>query len=240
LGASVAEGAISQIPDYLPACQFAFGCALEKVKGAIDRGVWDGFLYSCLLPNGGNALDFLRQSRAIAPSYKWKIGVETIASEIEIFNRILKLLPNNVKLRLDANGGLTIEEARQWLELADRCDRVEFIEQPLAPHSIDETFALSQSYRTAIALDEAIANFSRLQTWHDLGWTGVYVIKAAIMGSPRLLKDFCADKSLDLVFSSVFETEIGRCDVLKLAAALGNRGRASGFGVEHWLAEEVT
>jgi O-succinylbenzoate synthase len=239
LGKKITEEAIAQIPDRLPACQFAFGCALEKFESVSDRRVKEDFDYSVLLPNRSDALDFLRQSHEIASTYKWKIGIDSIASEMAIFKEILKLLPQSAKLRLDANGGLSLDEAKQWLELADCSDRVEFIEQLIDPRLIEETFALRRNYKTPIALDEAIASLSELQAWFDLGWQGVYTIKAAILGYPHRLRDFCQDKALDLVFSSVFETEIGCRDVLNLAAELGNRDRALGFGVKHWFGSEA-
>lgn len=53
------------------------------------------------------------------------------------------------------------------------------------------------------------------------------------MGFPLRLQEFCQDKSLDVVFSSVFETEVGRNAVLKMARKL-NHPRAVGFGVQHF------
>lgn len=64
-----------------------------------------------------------------------------------------------------------------------------------------------------------------------------FVIKPGIVGSPSRLRQFCQQHKIDVVFSSVFETEIGRQAALKLAAELSEHHRAVGFGVNHFLSK---
>jgi O-succinylbenzoate synthase len=61
------------------------------------------------------------------------------------------------------------------------------------------------------------------------------VIKPAIIGSPQRLRSFCRECPIDTVFSSVFETAIGRDAGLQLAQELQTRDRAVGYGLEDWL-----
>lgn len=239
LGRRVEGEAIANLPPTHPACQFAFESALENLQGIPSFNSPSSFKFSELLPNGLEALTVLT---ALTPAsslanrtFKWKIGVASIETEIEQFQKIAAHLPEQAKIRLDANGGLTVEQAKQWLALTEQYDCVEYIEQPLPPQQVAELIFLSEHYSTPLALDEAIANLAQLQTWCDRGWPGIYVLKAAIMGSPSKLRQFCQEHSLDSVFSSVFETAIGRQAVLHLAAELATGDRALGFGVEHWL-----
>ena len=95
---------------------------------------------------------------------------------------------------------------------------------------------LTQAYRTPLALDESIATLQQLQHCHRQGWQGVMVIKPAIAGYPQALREFLQHHPIDAVFSSVFETEVGRNAALRLAQDCGIR-RAVGFGVEHWFVE---
>jgi o-succinylbenzoate synthase len=90
---------------------------------------------------------------------------------------------------------------------------------------------LGETYGTPIALDESIANLQSLQDCHDRGWEGIYVIKPAIVGSPRRLQDFLQCHALDVVFSSVFETEVGYAAGLRLAQNIGG-WRALGYGTK--------
>nr|WP_216595610.1 o-succinylbenzoate synthase [Myxosarcina sp. GI1] len=232
---TITTAKIYQIGDCLPACQFAFESALLNLreKENSDSGIDLDYCY--LLPAGTKALTAWQELERPYPStFKWKIDVLSIAEEIAIFQKLVAALPPKSKLRLDANAGLDSQQTRQWLQVAEASNKVEFIEQPLSPNDFAEMLSLSKEYSTAIALDESVASFNQLETAYKRGWQGVYVIKAAIMGYPSRLLDFCQDKAIDVVFSSVFETEIGRQAVLNLAAKLPNR-RAVGFGVNHWF-----
>ncbi|MFM7440690.1 MAG: enolase C-terminal domain-like protein, partial [Snowella sp.] len=119
----------------------------------------------------------------------------------------------------------------------DQIRQIEFIEQPLPPDQFSELLTLSQNFKTAIALDESVANLKQLKECYELGWRGIYVIKAAIMGSPRQLENFYQNHAIDSVFSSVFETSIGQQAVLALAQELRSCDRALGFGVNQWFQE---
>jgi o-succinylbenzoate synthase len=224
---------IYNIPDRLPACQFAFESAVTDISTIEDTNVnRDSISLSYLLPAGEAALQGWQNSyRQGATTFKWKIGVREIEIEIELFRQLRQALPSSVNLRLDANGGLSVPKARQWLEVIDELGGVEFLEQPLGVDRASEILELSRNYHTTLALDESVAKIAQLRQWYERGWCGVFVIKAAIIGSPRQLSEFCRDKTLDLVFSSVFETEIGRKAAFRLAEAIGSSRRSLGFGV---------
>jgi O-succinylbenzoate synthase len=169
-------------------------------------------------------------------TFKWKIGVYPIADEIEIFNALTQNLPTSAKLRLDANGGLSYQEANYWLWSCDRLPReIEFVEQPLSIEQFAKMQELSSGYRTVIALDESVATLKQLKACYHQGWRGIFVIKPCIVGSPSQLRQFCHEHQIDAVFSSVFETSVGRQAALKLAAELSSH--SVGFGINHWFDE---
>ena len=232
LGGKVTTEAIANIPDSLPACQFAFESALEDLFNLDQDKNLDKFGYSYLLARGEDALKAIPQKKG---TFKWKIGLASLEEEIGLFQRLIQLLPSQSKLRLDANGGLNWEEAQQWLKIADESGVVEFLEQPLSPDNFAAMLDLSQGYSTSLALDESVATLQDLENCYHRGWSGIFVIKAAIAGSPKKLRHFCQQHSLDAIFSSAFETKIGRKAALRLAAELSNPERALGFGVNHWF-----
>jgi O-succinylbenzoate synthase len=236
--AQITTEAIFSTPDHLPACQFGLESALERVGAEMTHP--HNLTYSGLLPAGEAALNqwknlWLEGYR----TFKWKIGVDAIAKELKIFDLLTRTLPNSAKLRLDANGGLSYEEAKLWL---GRCDnfksRIEFIEQPLPVGDFEGMLELSECFESAIALDESVATLQQLESCFQQGWRGIFVIKPAIVGSPSRLRQFCQQHQLDLVFSSVFETAIGRQAALQLAAELSPQNRAVGFGTNHYFAPE--
>jgi o-succinylbenzoate synthase len=245
LSTEITDAMIFSIPDELPACQFGFESARGEVgeQGAGSREQGETYLtYSALLPGGKAALEqwetLWKQGYR---TFKWKIGVDAIAQELEIFKLLVHRLPASAKLRLDANCGLSYEEANVWLETCDRLQaNIEFIEQPLPVEQFHQMCELSVCYATAIALDESVATLNQLTTCYAKGWREIFVIKPGIVGSPSRLRQFCQQHEIDAVFSSVFETAIGRQAALQLAAALSRQNRAVGFGVNHFFAQEET
>ncbi|AVH62770.1 o-succinylbenzoate synthase [Nostoc sp. 'Peltigera membranacea cyanobiont' N6] len=249
LPGEITDEIIFSIPDELPACQFGFESAWEMGSGG-DNFITpnSSLFYSALLPSGEAALNqwetLWQQGYR---TFKWKIGVDAIAHELEIFESLIHTLPAFTKLRLDANGGLSYEEANLWLRSCDNLKanpelpiEIEFIEQPLPVEQFQQMLELSTSYKTAIALDESVATLAQLTACHQQGWRGVFVIKPGIVGSPSRLRKFCHQYLIDTVFSSVFETAIARLAALQLAAELSQNNRAIGFGIDHFFEQEET
>ncbi|MBW4577070.1 MAG: o-succinylbenzoate synthase [Aphanothece sp. CMT-3BRIN-NPC111] len=243
LGDEITTETIFYIPTKLRACQFGFESAWEDLEPQIhtDEHRCSGqnkLSYSSLLPAGERALQVWETLwNQGYRTFKWKIGVAPIKDEIKVFSQLIQALPTGGKLRLDANGGLSWEEAKAWLQVCELAG-VEFLEQPLPVDRFDAMLELSHLYSTPIALDESVATLEQLQVCYQKGWRGIFVLKPAIAGSPKLLRQFCQQHQIDAVFSSVFETAIGRQAALKLAAELFPHNRALGFGINHWFNED--
>lgn len=236
---------IFTIPDRFPACQFALESALAEIEAPSNLDNPEphnpeqrqNLQYCYLLPAGKAALQAWQAGwEKGARTFKWKIGLEAPSVELPLLQQLLALLPPKAKLRLDANGGLDLAGAHAWLEICDRAaGRIEFCEQPLPPTGFEQLLQLADRYQTPLALDESVATLGQLEACYARGWRGIYVIKAAIAGSPRRLRQFCQQHPIAAVFSSVFEGEIGRRAALTLAAELGSPHYALGFGTQHWL-----
>ncbi|MEL6901273.1 MAG: o-succinylbenzoate synthase [Cyanobacteria bacterium J06606_4] len=226
----------------LPACKFGFEVALNNLSRDIHCAELDIARYSALLPAGKAALSGWSALWALGHrTFKWKIGVAPVAEELAYLSRLMEQLPLGAKLRLDANGGLSELAAHHWLDQCDRLGhRIEFVEQPLPPSRFAELVKLSHRYKTPIALDESVCTLDQLKAHYYRGWRGIYVIKAAIIGSPSRLKQFCQDHPIDVVISSVFETDIGRQALIDLAIELQSilphaPRRVLGMGTQQWL-----
>lgn len=238
---------IGAIPDQLPACQFGFESAWECLTTPPYLNAVN-LPHSILLPTGVAALTAPQlgcngdrpSPLAIAPTFKWKIGVAPLEDELRIFEQLLQHLPDEAHLRLDANGSLTLADARQWLTVCRDCPQVEFLEQPLAPAQFDALLQLASQYPTPIALDESVATVTQLEAAYQKGWRGIVVVKAAIAGSPTRLRQFCSQPGVDVVWSSVFETAIAQTFVkTRLLPAVPQCTRAIGFGINHWFTDTL-
>ncbi len=227
---------IYSIPSHLPACQFGFESALLGLSGS---SLPIQLKYSALLPAKESALQTWQNLwKQGYSTFKWKIGVAPIQQEIAIFKQLIQALPKLAKLRLDANGGLTWETAKQWLEICENVDIIEYIEQPLPINQFANVLALNKQYSTPIALDESVATLPQIHACYHQGWRGIFVIKPAIAGFPSQLRQFCQNYTIESVFSSVFETAIARNAALNLAAEIQSENKAVGFGINHWFKED--
>jgi len=196
-------------------------------------------------------------------TFKWRIGVAALEQALLDLVALRRSLPPQAKLRLDANGGLSLTEARALLrccdDLASRGQPIEFVEQPLPPAQFGALLELSRSFQTPLALDESVTGLRQMQNCYAKGWRGIFVIKGAIAGDPQAIIRYCRSHPLKLVFSSVFETGLARQAVFAMAQAIqgptaqalaarslqepqlraahdGWSGDyALGFGVSHWL-----
>ncbi|MEB3220098.1 MAG: o-succinylbenzoate synthase [Nostocales cyanobacterium 94392] len=247
LSHKITQQEIFSIPDQLPACQFGFESAQEMLRQNNSACVFSQNLISSGLLTAGKAA--LNQWQELwengTDTFKWKISVYSITEELSIFELLIRELPAFTKLRLDANGALSYDDAEIWLQKCDDINindeinlKIELIEQPLSVDQFSQMLELSRRYSTKIALDESVATIKQLENCYQQGWREIFVIKAGIIGSPSRLRQFCLSHQIDTVFSSVFETSIGREAALSLAVELSHQKRAVGFGVNHYFAED--
>ncbi|ABC99431.1 o-succinylbenzoate synthase [Thermostichus sp. MS-CIW-19] len=235
----LSEAEIEKIPATLPATRFGLECAWLACRdpGWLARDLsglsWCG-LFGKTPPSGSY------------PAYKVKVGVEPLEQEVKKLESWLEQLPAGSCLRLDANGGLSLEGARRWLALCDRINqewpgKIEFFEQPLPPAQHADLSRLSWEFQTPIALDESVVGLEQLQAVHQAGWKGILVVKPSLVGSCLALRDYLRQHpSLDLAFSSALETPIGAWHGLVWAGSLQAKTahpRALGWGVGEFFQE---
>ncbi|MFM7383573.1 MAG: o-succinylbenzoate synthase [Microcystaceae cyanobacterium] len=227
---------LGEIPEALPCCQFAFASAYQDLFSPSPPPSFSPAQLCYLLPSDDEVEERLMILLGDGyQTFKMKIGLQAFAVEREKIQAVLQQFPPAGRLRLDANGGLTLAQARNWLTFLGDFPQVEFLEQPLPPHQFAEMLTLSPQFPTAIALDESVSSWRQLQACYRQGWRGIYVLKAAIMGYPQRLEDWLRTHPIDAVFSSVLETAIARQQVLRMASRWNHPERAVGFGTEHWF-----
>lgn len=166
-------------------------------------------------------------------TFKWKVGVGEEADEMALLDDVLGKLPEAAKLRLDANGAWSTRVATRWLERAAERP-IEFIEQPIAAEARgaeDALRGLAGDFPTVIGLDESLATAGDVAKWRGLGWSGVWVVKPALLGDPARVAAELRAARADVVFSSALETAVGMKAALRMAFGWTEGRRALGFGV---------
>ena len=236
LGGGVDAAAVESIQERHGCVRFALASALNLDSSG--PAVAPRLPVAALLPAGRDALAAARRAREAGYLvFKWKIGVGDAADERAMLDDLLALLPEPAMLRLDANGVWTARQAARWLE---RCAErpIEFVEQPVAPDNADALSGLAADYPTTLALDESVTGLASLRTWLERKWPGVVVVKPALAGPPEEVLAVLAEHRADAVFSSAFETAVGRQAALRTAFRYqGPRPRALGFGVTPLFAD---
>ena len=223
------SGGVNAVPVALRCCQFALGSAWRQIHWA----KWPDYRFTncALLPTGDTAMEALSlRAQEGFRVFKLKIGVAPLNSELALLNSLLALLPEGGRLRLDANGGLSLSALDDWQTFLMGTSALEFLEQPL-PRGDETTMAERARHSDfAFALDESVASVDDLDAMVALGqWPGAFVLKASIMGAPEAILAAGGSAPNPLVFSSVFETAIGLHAVLSLAGEAGTRAPV-GFG----------
>jgi o-succinylbenzoate synthase len=225
-----------EIPDNLPATQFAFSAAIPYGYEPLEP-VMEDVAWSFLLPAGEGVLDAWQRPWELGHrTFKWKIGVVGVVEELVIFDRLLTALPQGAKLRLDANAGLSYDDACTWLSSLP-VGAIEFLEQPVA--SLTEMLRLTERFEIPLAIDELASNLGRLGDCYKQGWRGIYVIKPSIAGSLGALTDFIQEHQLDVVLSSSLESSIGQRAILRWAAEHGVIDRAVGMATSSWFGTAI-
>lgn len=172
---------------------------------------------------------------------KIKVGDpgETLADDVARVRETRRLLGPAGRIRLDANGAWTVDEAEHALRALEQFD-LEYVEQPCATvpelaelrrrlHRIDVLIAADESVRKA-ADPLAVARAEAAD---------LLVIKAAPLGGIDRALGIVAEAGLPAVVSSALDTSIGLAMGAELAARLPSLDFDCGLGTAALLADDV-
>ncbi len=205
---------------------FGLGAALAELDELVGDGVGKGWLQApdsaLLLPAGEVLLDELDSLIASSNhqrgplTLKWKVALGPLENELTLLHKILERIPDNARLRLDANGGWDRSQAKTWVNYLHHQPSLEWVEQPLPPGDFEGHLALLK--QVPIALDESLTVEPALRK----SWPGWQVRRPILEGDPRLLLSELEEGIGRRMISTAFETGIGRRWVNHLAALQQN------------------
>ena len=240
--------------DAHPAARFALDCALadlasQRLNLSLRRWLApeavDRLAVNAMLGTLGTA-----PGKALAASQaqgfrvlKLKVGVETPMSELESLAALARhpSVDTDVRLRLDANGAWSFDQARRLIErLVELRLPIESIEEPLAeptPERLDELQALAPF---PLALDESLPTRFAAVDPSQLGVRRLVLKPAALGGLHRTLAlaRRAQDASIEVVVTSLVESAAGLWPTAQLAAAIASP-IAQGLATADWLAADL-
>jgi O-succinylbenzoate synthase len=142
------------------------------------------------------------------------------------------------KLRVDANGAWSVDDAVRAIAALDRAaGGLEYVEQPCA--TVEELAAVRRRVDVPIAADESIRRAEDPYRVRDLEAADIAVLKVQPLGGVRACLRIAEDIGLPVVVSSALETSLGLAAGVALAAALPELDHACGLATRSLLTADV-
>jgi O-succinylbenzoate synthase len=166
---------------------------------------------------------------------------QTLADDAFRVEAVRDALGPNGKVRIDSNGGWTVDEALHAVRELNRFD-LEYVEQPCA--SVDELAELRRRLARSglsvpIAADESIRRAQDPYQVAEREAADIAVLKVQPLGGVRACLQIAERIGMPVVVSSALETSIGIRAGLALAAALPELPYACGLNTVALLADDL-
>lgn len=168
---------------------------------------------------------------------------QTTADDLERIKAVREIHPT-AKLRLDANGNLSVEQALAFIRQLDSENiPLEYFEQPVA--TIAELAEVKlmlakDKIPVKIAADESVRKVSDPLAVAQADAADILVLKVAPLGGIARTLEIAKAAGLPVVVSSALDSSIGISMGAHLAAALPGLEFDSGLGTAALLAGDVT
>lgn len=144
----------------------------------------------------------------------------------------------NGAIRIDVNGGWSVDEAVAAIGVLDRAaGGLEYVEQPCA--AVEDLAAVRRRVDVPVAADESIRRSEDPYRVRDLEAADVAVLKVQPLGGVRACLRIAEDIGLPVVVSSALESSVGIAAGVALAAALPELPYACGLATVQLLTDDV-
>ena len=164
----------------------------------------------------------------------FKVKVGSNASEDIARINVLRSLRPNAKLRIDANGLLSVEQAVSLLQLVGD---IEYIEQPCA--TVEELRELKKRIDVKIVGDELLRKAKDPFAIDLSGAVDYLMLKVQPLGGIKRAHQLAQHHKLPVVVSSALESAVGINYGLTLAASFEDMNFDCGLGTGSLLAKNV-
>jgi len=159
---------------------------------------------------------------------------QSLADDVTRVNAVRALVPT---VRVDANGGWTVDEAVEAARALTADGPLEYMEQPCA--TVAELAELRRRVDVPIAADESIRKADDPLRVVREGAADVAVLKVAPVGGLRKLLGIAVQMEIPIVVSSALDSAVGIGHGLLAAAALPELRYACGLGTGGLFLEDV-
>jgi L-alanine-DL-glutamate epimerase-like enolase superfamily enzyme len=217
---------LDRVPVASAACaiETAIADARAREQGVSLRAVFGGAettLVTDVTITTGSVEDAAREARAFASfaTLKIKVGGSDVDRDAARILAVRAARPD-ARILLDANGGLTIDEAVRLASLVAQAN-VALFEQPVAPGSWEALAEVRSKTRLRVAADESIARAPDVDAARgSVDAVNVKIMKSGLVEGLAIAKRARA-LGLELMIGGMVETRLAMGTSACLAAGLG-------------------
>ena len=159
---------------------------------------------------------------------------QSLADDVGRVNAVRALVPT---VRVDANGGWSVDEATEAARALTADGPLEYMEQPCK--TVPELAELRRRVDVPIAADESIRKADDPLHVVRADAADIAVLKVAPLGGVRKLLDIAKQIDIPIVVSSALDSAVGIGQGLLAAAALPSLQHACGLGTGGLFVEDV-
>jgi len=159
---------------------------------------------------------------------------QTLVDDIDRVEVVRALVPT---VRVDANGGWTVDEAVAAAHALTESGPLEYIEQPC--RTVEELAEVRRRVDVPIAADESIRKADDPLRVVRAGAADIAVLKVAPLGGVSSLLAIAEQIDIPVVVSSALDSAVGIATGLHAAAALSKLDHACGLGTGALFMDDV-
>jgi len=152
---------------------------------------------------------------------KLKVISSNLFVNLEKIENLSNLFGNDVCFRLDINGGFDLTQAIRFCKEMENYN-IDYIEQPIEKHALEDLAELRNHTAIPIALDESLIDIIDAEKIIENQSADVFIIKPMMSGGfkqSRMIMDLAKQESIRTIITSSLETHIGLMACMHLASA---------------------
>jgi O-succinylbenzoate synthase len=228
-------GEFGAFPEYEPPeAAHWLASALECAYHQLPQPLRDRIPINATVPavDAGQVPDVLARFPG-AKTAKVKVAEpgQSLADDVARVEAVRALVPT---VRVDANGGWTVEQAAQAAKVLGP---LEYLEQPCA--TVAELAELRRRIDTPVAADESIRKAEDPLAVTKAGAADIAVLKVAPLGGVSKLLTIADQIGIPVVISSAIDSAVGIGAGLHAAAALPDLRHACGLGTGSLFIDDI-
>jgi len=231
-------GEFGAFPEYPPQeAAYWLASAIESAYGTRPAARRDSIQINATVPAvlpGRVAEVLARFPGATTAKVKVAEPGQTLAEDVARVNAVRALIPT---VRVDANGGWTLEQAVAAAAALSADGPLEYLEQPCA--TVAELALLRRRIDIPVAADESIRRAADPLAVVRAGAVDIAVLKVAPLGGVAALLRIAAAIDIPVVISSALDSAVGIAAGLAAAAALPRLEHACGLGTGGLFVDDV-